>query len=140
MPAACVVDLPIPVPARRASYVGILVRYFLGIAFHLFNLGWLHTGYVLALVLSLEGIRDDTVRPDFAASCTGLIWVQVDVTFCLLLVRMATNAIDRDSRNSHLLLAALSARLLSFSQRSSGRHVSMFARWESLPGMILTSP
>lgn len=52
------------------------------------TLGWLHAGYVLALVLSLEGVRDDTVRLDFAASGTGLVGIQVDVTFCLVTVRM----------------------------------------------------
>lgn len=49
---------------------------------------WSHAGYVLALVLSLEGVRDDTVRLDFAASGTGLVGIQVDITFCLIVVRM----------------------------------------------------
>jgi hypothetical protein len=40
-------------------------------------------------VLSLEGVGDDTVRLHLEASGAGLIWVQVDITFCLICVRLA---------------------------------------------------
>lgn len=74
-PSACGAGLLIPVPAQRDVYNGntSVIKETSGD----------NISCILALVLSLERVRDDTAGVDFAASGTRLVGLQINVTFGL---------------------------------------------------------